>query len=85
MNPEGLLLVMEPERKSLSSWRTLCGANVCPLEPHCQWMPPAPTVLLTVAGAKVKVSLGATVSVVVERPNARAGTASRPTVAPISR
>ena len=59
------------------SWRTLWAANVVPLVPHCQWMAPVPTFLVTLFGPKLFELLGATVIVVVARPDASAGIASK--------
>ena len=59
------------------SWRTLWGNEVVPLVPHCQWMAPAPTFLVTLFGPKLSELLGETVIVVVapvrERRNGEQG------------
>ena len=56
-----------------------------PLVPHCQWMAPAPTFLVTLFGPKLSELLGATVIDVVARPDASAGMASSAAAVPISR
>ena len=66
------------------SWRTSWGNEVWPLVPHCQWMSPAPTFLVTLFGPKLSELLGETVIVVVA-PVASAGMASKAAAVPISR